>query len=107
MVLLKADGTDAGGGNGPWWVKSLWVVGPITMIAIGLVYLLAVDVRNDSRLAASTAVVTQRDLADHQKHTEQLHQNIEGYMRTQLLLMRQLCSNSAKSADERRGCFQP
>ena len=106
MALLNADGTEATK-NGPWWLKSAWVVGPITLIAVGLVYLLASDVRTDARAAASTAVAVRGDLAEHQRHTEQLHQNIEAYMRTQLLLMRQLCTNSAKSSDERRGCFQP
>lgn len=106
MVLLKADGTEANG-NGPWWVKSAWVVGPITMIALGLVYLLAIDVRTDSRAAASAATAVRGDLAEHQRHTEQLHKNIEDYMRVQMLLMRQLCTNSAKNNDERRGCFAP
>ena len=106
MALLNADGLEVDG-NGPWWLKSAWVVGPITVIALGLVFLLAFDVRTDSRVAASTAVAVRGDLAEHQRHTEQLHKNIEDYMRVQMLLLRQLCTNAAKNADERAGCFKP
>lgn len=105
--ILNSDGLPANGNGGPWWVKDLRVVGPITIIALGLVYLLAVDVRNDSRAAATTANLMRSELSEHQKHTEQLHVNIESYMRVQLLLMRQLCTNSAKTPDEKRACFQP
>jgi hypothetical protein len=105
--LVDPSGMEINGKNGPWWLKSAWVVGPITLIALGLVYFLAVDVRDEARDAARVGVAIASALAEHQKHTEQLHRNIEDYMRVQNLLTRQLCANSAKSDVERRACFQP
>lgn len=105
-TILGADGQEVGS-QGPWWAKSLWVVGPITVIALGLVYLLAVDVRNEARAATQSSIAVQRDLAEHQRHTEQLHRNIEDYMRVQNLLTRQLCVNAAKNPNERAECFKP
>ena len=107
MAVLKADGTEANGNGGPWWAKDLRVVGPITFIALGLVYVLTVEVRTDSKAAAVTAATIERGLAQHHKHTEDLHRNIEDYMRVQNLLTRQLCSNAAKTDDQRAGCFKP
>lgn len=106
MALLNADGQEVNG-SGPWWLKSIWVVGPITVIAVGLVYLLAMDVRSEARAAADTSAAVRSELADHQRHTESLHRNIEDYMRVQTLLTRQLCVNAAKNADDRAGCFRP
>ena len=106
-TILGPNGETANGNGGPWWAKDLRVVGPITLIAMGLVYLLAVDVRNDARAAAHAAETTQADLVEHQKHTEKLHQNIEDYMRVQNLLTRQLCVNSARNSQDRTDCFKP
>ena len=106
MAILDADGNEQKNG-GPWWAKDIRVAGPLTVIACALVYVLAFEVRDDARAAAATAAVIRTDIAAHHKHTEQLHTNIENYMRVQLLLMRQLCSNAAKSSEERRACFQP
>ena len=109
-ILDQRDGDDRRDGNGnggPWWSKDLRVAGPLAIIALGLVYVLAVDVRGDAKQAAATAAVVRSELASHYTHTEQLHTTIEGYMRVQLLLLRQLCTNSAKNADDRRACFQP
>lgn len=104
MALLQADGTEANT-NGPWWAKSIYMLGPLTIIALGLVYLLATDVRNEARAAATTSAAVQSALAAHQHHTETLHKNIEDYMRVQNLLTRQLCANAAKNLDERNRCF--
>ena len=111
-ILDQRDGeprriTDANGNGGPWWSKDLRVVGPVTFIAVGLVYVLAVEVRSDAKAAAVTAAAIRSDLASHHAHTEKLHQNIERYMEVQNLLTRQLCANSAKTDDQRAGCFKP
>lgn len=105
--IFGANGEELNGKNGPWWLRSAWVVGPITLIALWLVYFMAMDVRDEARVAARVGVAIQSSLIEHQKHTEALHQNIEDYMRVQNLLTRQLCANSAKSDVERRACFQP
>lgn len=105
MALLQADGTEANT-NGPWWAKTVWMLGPLTIIALGLVYLLATDVRNEARAAATNSASVQRDLAAHQHHTELLHKNIEDYMRVQNLLTRQLCVNSARTQQDRADCFK-
>lgn len=106
MALLQADGTEANT-TGPWWAKTVWMLGPLTIMCMGLVYWLAMDVSNEARAAATTAAAIQRDLSSHQHHTEMLHKNIEDYMRVQNLLTRQLCANAAKSSDERNKCFVP
>ena len=106
-TILTPEGQPANGNGGPWWAKDLRVVGPITLIAVGLVYLLAMDVRTDTRAAAAAAHDVQRDLAAHHKHTEELRRNIEDYMRVQNLLTRQLCVNASKNVAERAECFKP
>lgn len=90
----------------PWWVRAIAFVGVPSAIACFLVWTLAGDVRTEATRAANTSLANASALVEHQKHTEQLHQNIEKYMNSQLLLMRLLCSNSARSAEERRACFQ-
>ena len=107
MALLNAHGQEVNGNGGPWWAKDLRVVGPMTVIAVGLVYLLAVEVRGDAKAAAATATAMRSELSLHHTHTEALHASIEGYMRVQLLLLRQLCNNAAETPEERRACFQP
>lgn len=104
-TILNADGSPSNGNGGPWWVKSIWTLGPLTIIALGLVYLLAFDVRTDARAAAKAATEVQRELAAHHTHTEQLHQNIESYMRIQNILTSQLCANAAKTDEQRDRCF--
>lgn len=105
--VLHADGTPTSNNGGPWWAKDLRVVGPITLIALGLVYVLTMEVRSDAKDSAVTTAAMRAELAAHQKHTEDLHRNIEDYMRVQTLLTRQLCVNASKTADERGACFKP
>jgi hypothetical protein len=108
--ILDADGNQANG-NGttgmPWQVRAIGFFGVPSAIAIFLVYVLAADVRSDATSAAVAAAAMRTELAQHQKHTEMLHQNIEEYMRTQLLLMRRMCSHAARTSSERDTCFQP
>lgn len=106
-TILDSEGQPANGNSGPWWARSIWALGPLTIIALGVVYVLAVEVRSDARAAAESAAQTKTELATHHRHTESLHQKIEDYLRVQNLLTRQLCANSAKTNEERRACFQP
>lgn len=106
MTVTREPQQDQVNGNAPWWARTIWVVGPITIIALGLVYLLASEVRSDVRMNLAVSMATKERLDAHQEHTEQLHQNIESYMRVQNLLTRQLCVNSAKNGDERAACFK-
>ena len=98
---------DVNDSKGPWWAKTLWVVGPITFIALGLVYFITQSLREDIRMIRQGVVTQSQQLQDHQQHTEALHQNIESYMRIQTLLTRQLCVNAARTVDDRNACFKP
>jgi hypothetical protein len=104
-TILDANGTPTNGNGGPWWTTFISKVGPMNIIALGVVYVLAVNVRGDASAAAQTAAQIQKDLTAHHAHTEQLHAQMEAYMRVQTLLTRQLCANAAKSADDRSKCF--
>lgn len=92
--------------NGPWWSKTLWVVGPVTLIALGLVYYLATTISDNQRAQSSDIRSMRENLLLHHNDTEVLHRNIEQYMRIQNSLTRQLCVNAARTADERAGCFK-
>lgn len=93
-------------GHLPWWSKTLWVVGPTTLIALGLVYFLATTIADRVRDTAVSVQALRENLLLHSNDTEILHRNIEQYMRIQNALTRQLCVNAARTGDERAGCFK-
>lgn len=90
----------------PWWTKTLWVVGPTTLIALGLVYFLATTIADSVKGSQVDIRTLRENLLLHHNDTETLHRNIEQYMRIQNNLTRQLCVNAAQTSDERVGCFK-
>lgn len=86
--------------SGPWWIKTLWVAGPITIIAMALVYLISVEFRSDLK-------IVKENLTQHQDRSEQLYEIIEDYIRVQTLLTRELCVNSSGQAgSDPSRCFR-
>lgn len=90
----------------PWWTKTLWVAGPITLIALGLVWLLATRIDSNMKNIDININSIKENFSLHHQESESLNRNIEEYMRIQNLLTRQLCVNAASTSDERAGCFK-
>jgi hypothetical protein len=104
-------GTENGflNGNSPWWVRAIVQVGVPASLALFLVWYVTLGPdRNEARRAAIAAGIVDAKIDKHMLHTEQLHRAMEDYMRTNTLLMRQLCVSAAKQAGEdARNCFAP
>ena len=105
---LKPDLSDA-----PWWVRTIWILGPTTIIAVGLVWFLAASVTTQLRAAQDTLVVTTQSLTSlsqnlmlHHEQAQQLQRNIEYYMKLQATLTQQLCVNAARTPEARDACFR-
>jgi hypothetical protein len=79
----------------PWWVTAVYKVGVPTAIACYLVWLLAAKVQDN--LQAIQGEVTQHIL-DQQLSSQTSKQT--------LVLLRIICSEGAKSVEERNACFQ-
>jgi hypothetical protein len=103
-------GEDTGNGNIfaglPVWVRSALIVGPTTLIALYLVY------RIDTRVGAQLDRMETR-LEAHAAVTSAASANLSGFVidsqeesRSMILLLRQLCINTAQDAAQRRECLQ-
>jgi len=92
--------------NSPWWTKTLMVVGPVTLIALGLVYFLTTIVSDERGGHQDDIRMLRENLLLHHNETQVLNRKIEEYMRIQNTLTRQLCVNSARDGDARAACFK-
>lgn len=102
MAIIRADGQEIRGSD-QWerWVTRLGV----PLVGLILVVYFFVWPAWDKGIKAMPSIEMKLDA--HMAHSEQLHANMESYMRIQLLLLRQMCTNSAKTLEEKRACFQP
>lgn len=92
--------------KGPWWIKTLWVAGPVTIIALGLVWFITQNIdRGMKELNISVDSIRENFILHHQE-SEILNRNIAEYMKIQILLTQQLCVNAATDSDQRAACFK-
>ena len=110
-ILDQRDGDDRRESDdaGSWQARAMAFVERIGVPAALLGFLIWSIVgtqAKDASAAATTAALMRSELAAHHAHTETLHRNIERYMEVQNLLTRQLCSNAARTDEQRERCFK-
>lgn len=93
----------------PMWARILFIVGPITLIALGLVW----DLRDRNQQLihaneehAKAEQLYQQNFLLHHEQQRQQNAVIEYYMKRQTTLQQQTCVNGAQTPDQRAGCFK-
>jgi len=81
----------------PTWARILFIIGPLSGIAVFLVWMGAQNVPVMARsidLTHQEVQALRQDMADHQQQTEAIFR-----------LLQRICSNTAKNDTERQRCF--
>ena len=99
--------------DSPWWARTLWVVGPVTLIAMWLIYWVTGRVNFDlGTIHANQAVIIsdenliKENLALHNDAASRTYSHLEEYMRIQNNITRQICVNAAANLEQRNNCFK-